>query len=118
MIDRAARRAIIARLNDYFRITGKDGWHFLSVEVSALSVPVKDEIVSAVRGFDDFVPAFDVMGEHDCGYLVIEGQEIVWKITYYRRDHDKSLVPDPMNPIVTKRVMTIMSMEEYRDVAL
>jgi hypothetical protein len=50
MIDSLVRRAIIARLNDHFRITGKEGWHFLSAEVSALPVPVKAEIISAVRG--------------------------------------------------------------------
>ena len=50
--------------------------------------------------------------EHDFGSFEAEGHTIFFKIDYY----DKQLQmhsPDPSNPAVTQRVITIMLAEEY-----
>jgi hypothetical protein len=50
-------------------------------------------------------------GEHDFGSFEADGQQIFFKI-----DYDKALnahSPDPSNPSVTERVITIMLAQEY-----
>ncbi len=51
--------------------------------------------------------------EHDFGAFEADGRAIFFKIDYH---HDKSLTchsPDPYDPSVTERVITIMLAEEY-----
>ena len=50
--------------------------------------------------------------EHDFGAFELEGQNLFWKIDYY----DTGLKygsPNPEDPRVTRRVLTIMLAEEY-----
>jgi uncharacterized protein DUF3768 len=50
--------------------------------------------------------------EHDFGSFEVEGRTIFFKIDYY----DKSMTyhsPDPSDPSVTERVITIMLVDEY-----
>ena len=112
MSDEAETRATVARLNDLFRLTGDEGWVFLSAGVAAQTVHVKDAIVYAVRHFDAFTPDNDPRDEHDFGALTAEGLRIVWEITYYQRDLSNA-ASDPADPATTKRVLTIMRAEEY-----
>jgi Protein of unknown function (DUF3768) len=54
----------------------------------------------------------DPHGEHDFGSFEYSGQTIFWKIDYY----DMRLKwgsPDPADPAVTRRVLTILLAEEY-----
>jgi hypothetical protein len=54
----------------------------------------------------------DPYGEHDFGALTVEDRKIFFKIDYY----DRALAggsPDPADPRVTTRVLTIMLAEEY-----
>jgi hypothetical protein len=54
----------------------------------------------------------DPYEEHDFGAFDADGQRVFFKIDYY----DESLSyhsPDPADPAVTKRVITIMLAEEY-----
>ncbi len=106
------RRATIARLNDHLRSTGEDGWILLSRGVAALSIATKDQVIRAVRLFEDFTPDNDPHEEHDCAALSVCGHGIIWKIDYYPRDRSAADA-DPANPATTKRVMTIMLAEEY-----
>ncbi len=51
-------------------------------------------------------------GEHDCGLIEVAGQRVLFKIDYY----DPSLCghsADPADPMVTRRVLTIMLAREY-----
>ena len=62
--------------------------------------------------FDDFCHANDPHEEHDFGAFDADGHMIMFKIDYF----DESLTyhsPDPADPSVTKRVITIMLAEEY-----
>jgi hypothetical protein len=62
--------------------------------------------------YDDFCHANDRYEEHDFGSFEADGQVIFFKIDYF----DKNLThhsPDPPDPSVTERVITIMLAEEY-----
>lgn len=66
----------------------------------------------AVRAFSDFTPDNDPYGTHDFGAVDVFNRHLFWKIDYY----DQSLQwgsPDPADPAVTCRVLTIMLAEEY-----
>ncbi len=69
-------------------------------------------LVAAVRDFKEFTPDNDPYGEHDFGTVEHDGVRYFWKIDAY----DRSLTfasPDPANPAVTTRVLTIMRGDEY-----
>jgi uncharacterized protein DUF3768 len=62
--------------------------------------------------FDDFCHANDSHEEHDFGSFEADGHMIMFKIDYY--DQNLSMhSPDPTDPSVTQRVITIMLAEEY-----
>ena len=71
-----------------------------------------DRVVNAVRQFSTFTGDNDPHGEHDFGSFQLDGAELFWKIDYYDRDL-KYGSPDPADPAVTRRVLTILLAEEY-----
>ena len=80
--------------------------------IAALGAEAVARIVKTVAVFDDFYHANDPHEEHDFGGFDADGHTILFKIDYY----DESLTyhsPDPADPSVTKRVITIMLAEEY-----
>lgn len=71
-----------------------------------------DRALAAVRSFDRFSANNDPYGEHDFGIFQLDGITLNWKIDYY----DNSLEwgsPDPADPAVTKRVLTVLLADEY-----
>jgi hypothetical protein len=69
------------------------------------------DIVRRVRAFDAFTPDNGPHGEHDFGAIEYPGIRYFWKIDYY----DRQLVqasPDPADPALTVRVMTVMRADE------
>ena len=69
-------------------------------------------IIKTIAVYDDFCHANDPYEEHDFGAFEADGRAILFKIDY----HDKALAchsPDPSDPSVTERVITIMLTEEY-----
>ena len=54
----------------------------------------------------------DPYGEHDFGRITVQGHEILFKIDYYDRDLVRHS-PDPSDPAVTHRVLTVMLAEDY-----
>ena len=102
----------IRQLNDTFRNTLSGGEVMLTSGVRSLGSQAVSHILTAVRQFADFSADNDPYGEHDFGSFSHAGQKIFWKIDYY----DQSLAyssADPADPLVTKRVLTIMLAEEY-----
>ena len=67
---------------------------------------------SLTAAFDKFTGDNDPYGEHDFGSVEVGGNGVFWKIDCY----DLALTnhsPDPTDPSVTARVMTVMLAEEY-----
>ena len=61
---------------------------------------------------DDFCIANDPHGEHDFGAFDYDGVEVFFKIDYFDKDLNFHS-PDPANPAVTERVITLMLATEY-----
>jgi hypothetical protein len=109
-------RERIRALNDALRQRGPvaaelDQW-LLTPGVVALGPDAVAEAIEAVRTFDAFTPDNDPYGEHDFGSWEFREQSLFWKIDCY----DRSLSggsPDPADPDVTRRVLTIMLALEY-----
>ncbi|EPR11100.1 hypothetical protein M527_03235 [Sphingobium indicum IP26] len=70
------------------------------------------EILRTVRNYDSFNPDNDPLGEHDFGRFEYDSAILYWKIDYYDRELAWGS-PDPANPDVTTRVLTILLAEEY-----
>jgi hypothetical protein len=107
-----AQTAIIRTLNDQLRRDFSIGLAFMTPGVAALGAEVADRIFRTIAVFDDFCHANDPHQEHDFGSFEAEGHTIFFKIDYF----DKTMTmhsPDPSNPAVTQRVITIMLAEEY-----
>jgi len=102
----------IALLNDQARTTLTNCKLMVTRGIDLLGAEAVDCILDLVKGFDDFSERNDPFGEHDFGAIEYEGNTIFWKIDYYDLDlmHHS---PDPSDPHVTRRVLTIMLGEEY-----
>ncbi|HSU55240.1 MAG TPA: DUF3768 domain-containing protein [Candidatus Dormibacteraeota bacterium] len=74
--------------------------------------PDLEQILAKVRSFDQFNEDNNPFGERDFGALEHEGERIFWKLDYYDLDL-RNGSPDPADPAVTSRVLTIMLAEEY-----
>lgn len=100
----------IAQLNDALR---KD-WIGGSVVMTSgvANHPAKEEIIAAVRAFDDFTEGDDPYGEHDFGALDVAGERIFWEIDYYDPQYQFGS-EDPSDPAKTGRLLTILLAEEY-----
>jgi len=110
-IDNVARDRIRG-LNDQFRRTFVGGRIVLTAGVTELPKHIREMVLRNVATFDTFKPDNDPHGEHDFGAFDVAGNKIFFKIDYY----DKTLEfgsPNPSDPTVTTRVMTIMLAEEY-----
>ena len=102
----------IRDLNDNLRRSLSGGRVVMTNGVAVLGEQLVARIVQAVRSFDGFDPDNDPHGEHDFGSFEIDGEKLFFKIDYY----DKTLTfgsPDPSNPTITERVLTIMLASEY-----
>jgi Protein of unknown function (DUF3768) len=108
----ATRRESIRRLNDGLRRTAQGGRLVMTAGVAALPEDHVSAILRAVATFDAFNADNDPHGEHDCACLSVAGHEVIWKIDYYDRELNWHS-PDPADPAVTTRVLTIMLAEEY-----
>ena len=102
----------IQRLNDALRCEGRGGMMVMTNGVAALPVADVNRIFEEVRCFVAFTPENDPFGEHDCAVQVVGNRRILWKIDYYDRSRTRGS-PDPTNPKLTCRVMTVMLAEEY-----
>lgn len=80
--------------------------------VQALAPQPKSALLAAVRAFDQFEDGDDPYKEHDFGSVRIDGDRFFWKVDYYDRALEKAS-PDPADPAVTTRVLTIMHASEY-----
>lgn len=110
--DAAKRHARIAALNDRLRRDRTGGRLFITSGVAALGSPTILHILDAIAAFSAFTDDNDPYGEHDFGSLSQAGHRLFWKIDYLDRDL-RLRSPDPADPAITTRVLTVMLAEEY-----
>jgi hypothetical protein len=102
----------IRALNDELRQNLATGTALMTAGVAALGAEAVARIVKTIAVYDDFCHANDPYEEHDFGSFEVDGHSLFFKIDYY----DKALTyhsPDPSDPSVTERVITIMLADEY-----
>jgi hypothetical protein len=106
------KAARIRALNDELRQNFADGIAVMTPGVAALGAEAVERIVKTIAVFDDFCHANDPHEEHDFGAFEADGHMIMFKIDYF--DQSMSMhSPNPADPSVTQRVITIMLAEEY-----
>jgi Protein of unknown function (DUF3768) len=102
----------IRALNDDLRKTLTGGLAVFTPGVAALGQEAVERLVKTIAAFDDFCHANDPHEEHDFGSFQAEGETVFFKIDYYDRTRTHHS-PDPADPSVTERVITIMLASEY-----
>jgi hypothetical protein len=102
----------IAALNDAFRTTFTGGRVLVTASVAALPSDVQAMALRRVATFDAFTEANDPHGEHDFGAFDLAGHTFFWKIDAYDTDGCYGS-PDPADPTVTLRVLSIGLMADY-----
>lgn len=106
------KTARIRSLNDELRQHLLGGTALITPGIAALGPDVVERIIKTIAVFDDFCHANDPYEEHDFGSFEVNGNKIFFKIDYF----DQSLThhsPDPADPSVTERTITIMLADEY-----
>jgi hypothetical protein len=102
----------IRALNDELRQNLTIGTALITAGIAALGAEAVARIVKTIAVYDDFWHANNPHEEHDFGSFEVDGHRIFFKIDYF----DKALTfhsPDPADPSITERVITIMLAEEY-----
>ncbi|WP_373413553.1 DUF3768 domain-containing protein [Ensifer aridi] len=99
-------------LNDWLRIHGAGGRVMMTSGIAALDDEQRRKVVVAIRSFDAFTDDNDPHGEHDCAVLEVDGLSVMFKIDNYDLTLS-SHSPNPADPSVTKRVLTVMLADEY-----
>jgi hypothetical protein len=102
----------IRALNDQLRKNLSGGSAVITPGIAALGKEAVERLVQTIAVFDDFCTANDPHGEHDFGAFDYEGVEVFFKIEYFDKDLNFHS-PDPANPAVTERVITLMLATEY-----
>jgi hypothetical protein len=106
------KTARIRALNDEMRQRLIGGMAVMTPGIAALGPEAVARIIKTIEVYDDFCHANDPHEEHDFGAFDADGHKVFFKIDYF----DESMTvhsPDPSDPNVTKRVITIMLAEEY-----
>src|SRR5580704_10349708 len=109
---KSAQTDRIRTLNDELRKNFSKGHAVMTTGIAALGPEAVARIVKTVEVFDDFCHANDPHQEHDFGSFDADGHTIFFKIDYYDSTLSRHS-PDPADPTVTERVITIMLAEEY-----
>lgn len=107
-----AQIEIIRNLNDQLRRNFSLGVAFMTPGVAALGADAAERIFKTIAVYDGFCEANDPWEEHDFGEFEADGHRIFFKIDYFDRQLQMHS-PDPADPLVTTRVITIMLAEEY-----
>ena len=102
----------VRQLNDAFRRSFVGGVVVVTAGFDALSAERRRVILAKIRAFDEFDEDNDPHGEHDLGLVEVGDIRCLWKIDHYDKDMEL-MSPDPANPEVTTRVLTVMLADEY-----
>lgn len=102
----------IARLNDKLRTERAHGGIMLTRGVR--NIPGFDPwvLMRLLAAYDGFDSDNNPYGERDFGDIELGDETLLWKIDYYDLDL-RFASPDPTDPAVTKRILTVMLPEEF-----
>ncbi len=107
-----ARILVIRDLNDQLRQSFEGGRVVMTQGVNGLADDTIARVFKAVRDFDDFSEANDPYGTHEFGMFDVDGEQLMFKIDAYDRNLEYGS-PDPADPSVTTRVLTVLLASEY-----
>lgn len=102
------RHQKIIALNDGVRTTFEGGIVLLSLGVLKVTNQNTEELKKTLAAYNRFEGPQD---EHDYGETSFRGKQIVWDIGSYDKALE-DLSPDPANPNVTARFMTVYLKDE------
>jgi hypothetical protein len=102
----------IRELNDELRKTGAGGKTYLTPGIIAKGADFIAKATATVRAFDAFTNDNDPWQEHDCATLDVDGEPVMFKVDYYDVNMEYGS-PDPSDPRLTRRVLTIMLASDY-----
>ncbi|MEB3219683.1 MAG: DUF3768 domain-containing protein [Nostocales cyanobacterium 94392] len=109
--------AQIRALNDKFRQTFdiKLGKVIITQGVGSLNTNQLQQLIQAVKQFNDFNENNDPWKEHDMGKIELFNENFFFKIDYFDRNNYSQGIgsEEPANVDKTFRVMTIMLVSEY-----
>ena len=105
-------RPLVRRLTDQLRRYWLGGRVMVTTGVSALGPRFLEAALAAVATYDRFDRDNDPYGEHDFGAVEVAGVRLFWAVSYYNADLSGAS-PDPADPSVTTRVLTIMLASEW-----
>jgi hypothetical protein len=112
-VTQKGRTTEVRKLNDLLRCHWIGGEIVISGEVSELLEPMAlGDLLYAMGQFDSFSSDNDPHGEHDLGALEMFGHKFFWTIDYYNVSLD-GYSPDPADPNLTYRVLTLRLASEY-----
>lgn len=104
----------IRKLNDQLRCRRIGGRIMITRALRHMGSDFVDRALLAVAAFDDFNQGNDPYGEHDFGAVTVDDVQLYWKIDYYDATSSEGYgSPDPSDPAVTTRVMTVMLAADY-----
>ncbi|MCZ0963508.1 DUF3768 domain-containing protein [Paracoccus benzoatiresistens] len=108
----AQRAAKMRELNDRFRHSLRGGRLLITRGLLEAAGGAVTELLDAVRRYEAFDEGNDPYREHDFGSLTWRGERVFWKIDYYDAACRYGS-PEPANPQLTTRVLTVMLACEY-----
>ena len=104
--------AAIRDLNDKLRQRFEGGQVLMTQGVNALAGNTLAQVLLAIPDFDDFTEDNDPYGTHEFGAVQIAGETVFFKIDAYDENMEYGS-PNPADPEVTRRVMTVLHASEY-----
>ena len=102
----------IRALNDRLRKDFSTGHAVITAGVAALGAEAVARIVKTIAVYDDFCQANDPYEEHDFGAVRRRRSRDLFQDRLLREDASDCHSPDPADPSVTERIMTVMLAEE------
>ena len=119
MQDYAHDVARIRELNDALRSCREpigaliqNGSVMLTQALAMRGEPFVNRVLATVAAFDEFDSDNDPWQEHDMAFLDVDGERVFFKVDYYDAALE-CLSPDPADPGVTRRVLTIGLASDY-----
>lgn len=119
------KHEIIAHQNDLFRRfhmppdgaknckeAGILGRFFFTDGVSHKGLEFQLEVIAAIGKFCAFDEGNNPHAERDFGQVKVLDTHVFWKLDYYNLDFSAGS-EEPENPLVTRRVLTLMLPSEY-----